>query len=74
MTRSVLAEDNANTLTVNIRAQNLAASINNGFFNTITGLGFDEEDHAATAASATDLPCQGAIATRVFNDSIDGFR
>ena len=69
-----LAEDDTNALTVNGGAQNFAAGISDSFFDAVASLGFNEEDNAATAPCATDFTGKSAIATRVFNDAVNGFR
>src|ERR1700747_2294126 len=69
-----LARDDVDTLSVDGGTQNVATGLNDGLFDAVPGFRFNQEDHTAAPSGTADFPRKSAIAARVFDDAVDGFR
>src|ERR1700758_2547869 len=69
-----LARNDVDSLAVDGGTQNLATGINDGLFDAVAGFRLNQEDHTSTPSGTADFPRESAIAARVFNDAVDGFR
>ena len=53
---------------------NLATGLNDGLFDAVPSFRLNQEDHTSATASTADLSRKSAIAARVFDNAVDGFR